>query len=302
MIFSRRVLFAFSGMLLFFAFSGRFFPVHAQTLQDKVNRVVSESRADVGVAISTLSGDERATFQADKPFPMLSVYKFPVVLAFLHEVDRGHFGLDDTLWIKPSYLPPGTHSPLRDKYPGGQVHVSLREIVSDTLVLSDNNGCDILLRLLGGPERVDKYLEQAGITGMTIGATEAEMHRNRENVFKNRATPDSSNQLLRLFYEKKLLKPETQAFLWKLMQDSLTGPGRLRAPLPAGTVLIHKTGTGDPSATDGITVNDVGILLLPDGKPVFISVFITRSPDAILETEKMIAALSQVAWAHFVPR
>ena len=269
-------------------------------LQEKVDAIVRNTQADVGVAIESIGSGDKAAHNAGKPFPMQSVYKFPIALALLDSVDKGRLKLDDPVFLTPADLLPDTHSPLREKYPEGNVSVTLREILTDTVTLSDNNGCDILLRLLGGPEAVDRYIKGLGITGMEIAATEAEMHRFPEKQFSNTATPAAANRLLRLFYQRKLLKPSSQELLWKLMENTLTGPGRLREPLPAGTALIHKTGTGDVSPTEGTTVNDIGIIMLPNGQPVLISVFITGARDSILETEKTIAALAKAAWEQYV--
>ena len=52
---------------------------------------------------------------------------------------------------------PNTWSPLREKYGQGNVSVSLAEILSYTVSLSDNNCCDILFRLVGGPSKGPVY-------------------------------------------------------------------------------------------------------------------------------------------------
>ena len=59
----------------------------------------------------------------------------------------------------------------------------------------------------------------------------------------NRATPEAATRLLRLFQQRKLLKPQTHAFLWQAMKDSKVSPERLRSGLPPAMPLIHKTGT-----------------------------------------------------------
>ena len=293
-----RCLFVSIAALCPFAFASAQLPETA-ALQEKVEAIVRNAHADVGVAIESGGDSEKAAFNAGKPFPMQSVFKFPLALAVLDRVDKGELDLDAPVFLTPADLLPDTHSPLREKYPEGHVSVSLREILIDTVTLSDNNGCDILLRLLGGPQAVDRYVKGLGISGMEIGATEAEMHEFPEKQFANAATPAAANRLLRLFYQRKLLKPSSQELLMKLMEGTLTGPGRLREPLPAGTALLHKTGTGNSFGEHGPTVNDIGIIMLPDGHPVLISVFITDAKDSMLETEKTIAALSEAAWKHY---
>lgn len=289
----------FRCLFAFFVLFSPFSLLHATPgLQERINAIVQGQSADIGVAIESGSG-QGASFQADKAFPMQSVVKFPLALAVLDAVDKGRWHLDDTFLLTGRELLPDTHSPLREKYADGPAQVTLREILTDTVSHSDNNGCDMLFRLLGGPEAVERYVKGLGIEGFRIRATEEEMQRSWDAQFANTATPAAANRLLRLFQQKKLLSASSHELLWAMMRDSMTGPGRLREPLPAGAVLVHKTGTGDTSPVKGTTVNDIGIILLPDGRPVFISVFITHAPDSIMDTEKTIASLSQAAWEYY---
>lgn len=274
-------------------------PCLASPLQENVDTTVQNNQAEIGVVIESFDSNQHAGFNENTRFPLQSVFKFPVALAVLDQVDKGKIDLDSTLLLKPADLPPNTHSPLREKYPDGHAAVSIREILTETVSNSDNNGCDILLRLIGGPKAVDKYIKSLGISDMQIAVNEQKMHASKESQYQNWATPAATTRLLKLFYEQKLLKPDSQKFLWTAMRDSVTAPGRLRSPLPAGTHLIHKTGTSDYSPKDGSSVNDIGIILLPDGQPVFISVLISHSRMSMMDTEKIIANLSRVAWEHF---
>lgn len=271
----------------------------ASPLQENIDAIVRDKPAQIGVVIEGFDSHQHAGFNENTRFPMQSVFKFPVALAVLDQVDKGKINLDETLLLKPSDLLPNTHSPLREKYPDGNAAVSIREILKETVTASDNNGCDILLRLVGGPQAVDQYIKKLGITGMQIAVNEQQMHAEKDARHQNWATPVATTRLLRLFHDGRLLKPDSQEFLWAAMRDSVTAPGRLRSPLPAGTHLIHKTGTSDYSPKDGSTVNDVGIIILPDGNPVFVSVLISGSKMSMMDTEKIIASVSGVAWDYF---
>lgn len=273
----------------------------AQSLQEKIGAVVANHRCRVGLVIENADGSERAAIAPHDDFPTQSVYKFPIALAVLEKVDRGELSLKELIAVSRSELRPGTWSPLREKYPAGKtVRIPLADIVRMTISESDNNGCDILLRLAGGPEKVTAWLRRHGIEHMTVATTERAMHGDWNIQFRNRSTPDAATRLLRLFQEKKLLKPRTQAFLWSAMKNSTVSPERFRSGLPRGTLLIHKTGTSLAfHRRQGMTLNDIGIVILPDGKPVFISVFVFRSKEPKALAEKMIASVARTAWRHF---
>ncbi len=292
----KTVAFLFSGLMAFTS------SILAHPLQEQVNAIVASHRARIGVAIENADASEKAGYQDETFFPMQSVFKFPIALAVLDKVDKGELRLNQRIFLRKSDLRPGTWSPLREKYKNGNVSVPLKEILRTTMKDSDNNGCDILLGLAGGPQAVTAYLRRIGIENMTVATTERAMHGDWAIQARNRATPAATNRLLKLFYEKKLLKPDTQAFLWAAMRDSMVSPERLRNGLPPKTPLIHKTGTSMAFyKKQGNTVNDVGIVILPDGKPLFISVLISHGKEPKAVTEKMIARLSRAAWEHFTP-
>ena len=98
--------------------------------------------------------------------------------------------------------------------------------------------------------------------------------------------------LLERFYQGQLLSESSTRYLLKVMKETTTGPNRLKAGLPSGTLLAHKTGTaGDSVAINGAT-NDVGVAKLPDGAEVIIAVFIKGSDASSKNRE---AAIAEVA-------
>ena len=60
-----------------------------------------------------------------------SVMKFPIALTVLHLVDSGVMRLDQQIHITKRDLPKNTNSPLRDKYPKGDVDVPVSELLSE---------------------------------------------------------------------------------------------------------------------------------------------------------------------------
>ncbi|EEO27751.1 class A beta-lactamase [Oxalobacter paraformigenes] len=286
------------GLWMAFALS---FACQAQSLQEKIGALVAGHRAHIGVTVGNAGGTERAAIAADALFPMQSVYKFPIALSVLDRVDRGELSLEKRIAISRSELRPGTWSPLRDRYRKGKtVFIPLAEIVRTTMTDSDNNGCDILLRLAGAPEKVTAFLRRHGVAGMTVATTERAMHGDWPIPFRNSSTPAAATRLLRLFEEKKLLKPRTHAFLWNAMKNSGLSPERLRSSLPPQTPLIHKTGTSTAFyRKQGMTINDMGIIVLPDGQPVFVTVFVSHGKEPKAVTEKMIPDIARVTWRHF---
>jgi beta-lactamase class A len=270
-------------------------------LKQKIERLVATKQATVGVCIAGIEDDDFVGINADQHFPMQSVFKFPISLTVLHEADEGKFSLNQLIWIKKSDLSRATWSPLARKYPGGNVKLPLADILQFTVAKSDNNGCDILLRLIGGTRVVNNYMHQLGIKDISVVATEAEMHKDWDIQFSNWITPEAATKLLKLFYNKKILSPATHDFLWKVMVSTTTGADRIKGQLPAGTAVAHKTGSSGTNS-EGITAaaNDIGIVTLPDGRHFAISVFVTQSKENDKENSAIIAGIAKLAWDYYV--
>jgi beta-lactamase class A len=85
-------------------------------------------------------------------------------------------------------------------------------------------------------------------------------------------------------------------FLMRTLTASTTGPNRLLAGLPKGTVLAHKTGTSGEHNGKAEATNDVGLITLPDGRRLAVAVFVTdaRASEAIRES--VIARIGRAAY------
>jgi len=278
-------------------------PVFAQTdsLRDRIEQIISTKKAEVGVSILGIENKDTLNINNSKHFPLQSVFKFHIALAVLKEVDKGKLSLNQKIYIQKSDLLPDTWSPLREKYLGGNVKVPLSEILKYTVSESDNNGCDILLRLMGGTKVVNDYIHKIGIKDVAIRANEEEMHQEWNVQFTNWTTPLAASQLLKIFYERKDLSKKSFDFLWKIMLETSTGKTRIKGQLPEGTLVAHKTGTSGINE-QGITgaINDIGIVILPNGKHFAISVFVSNSSENTETNEKIIAEISKLTWDYYI--
>jgi len=84
------------------------------------------------------------------------------------------------------------------------------------------------------------------------------------------------------------------------MTETPTGLRRIKGSLPAGTIVAHKTGTS--GTVNGLTAatNDVGLVTLPDGKHLAISVFVSDSTADEATREETIAKITRTIWDEFV--
>lgn len=285
------------GLLLFSIATSLF--AQTSSLKASLDNVRHTMQADVGVAVLNLQSNDTLSLNGDKHFPMQSVFKFHIALAALRLVDEGKLSLDKKYRVtKDHYFK--TWSVLMRAYPDANVDVTLKDLITWTVMNSDNVACDMLLDILGGPKKVHEFIRTLGINDIAIIATEREMHQDWDVQFSNWTTPNATATLLKLFNDGDILTAESKEFLWQLMVDTPNAPKRLKGILPEGTVVARKPGTGDSNGEVFGAVNDVGIMVLPNGKKVIIAVYVTRAKGEFKAVEEGIAKMSGMVYEHFI--
>jgi beta-lactamase class A len=103
--------------------------------------------------------------------------------------------------------------------------------------------------------------------------------------------------LLQRIYSGNLLSNNSTSVILKDLFNCMTGPNRLRAGLPAGWRLAHKTGTGRDVSGQNTATNDVGVMVGPKGETVYIAVFMKGSQAKIEVREALMAKVAAKAVA-----
>ena len=265
--------------------------------QPEFEQIAQPAGGHVGIAAAVLETGESFSFHGSDRFPMQSVYKLPIGMAVLHEVDRGALRLDQAVRVRKSdLLPAGFHSPVRDRNPRGDVDVSLRELLRFMVEESDGTASDVLLRVAGGPERINAYLHRVRVKGVVVATSEMAMAASPLVQYRNWATPVAMVELLRALQEGRGLSASSRELLMRHLIATGTGAHRLKELLPAGTVVAHKTGSS--GTRDGLTraTNDAGLVTLPDGRHLAIAVFVSDSRADEATREGVIARAARAAW------
>jgi beta-lactamase class A len=289
------------GLLTVFLIPGSLW-AQQTTLRQQIAELAKPAKGIVGVAVYGLEDRDTLTYNGSARLVMHSVFKLPIAMTVLHLVDSGVYKLDQMVHIKKRDLRKNTHSPLRDKFPKGNVDVPISDLLSYMVSQSDNNACDILLAMIGGPQVVQAYMLRSGIRGIAIHTNEYEMSQAWEVQFTNWCKPVEMTLLLDNFYTGHMLSKTSTGFLWKILTETSTGPNRIKGLLPAGTVVGHKTGSS-PTNAEGLSpaTNDVGIITMPNGKHVAISIFVCNSTADEATRESVIAKIARAvydAYAH----
>lgn len=288
-----KLLTTLSAVLLFFSVGT------AGTLQKQIRSILKDKQAMIGVAV-LYNGKITVSINNDQGYAMLSTFKFPLALAVCDYLDRKKLPLETEIYVSQTALHPDTYSPLRDKRPEGDFHISIKELLRYSVSLSDNNACDILINYIGGIEKLRQYITNLGFPDMAIVATETQMHQQTDNQALNRTRPSAAVLLFEQFLQKKLLSATYQDFLEQTLIETTTGANKLKGLLPAATLIGHKTGSSDRNAA-GLKIgdNDMGFVYLPSGKYFVIAVFIMDSMEDDDTNASIIARISRTVYDHY---
>lgn len=290
----------------------------------------------VGVAAVHLESGRAAYLNRSQRFPMASTVKVPLAVQLLTRVDRGELRLDSMISIQPGDLHPGSGT-LTDLFSQPGVALSVRNLMELMLRISDNSATDVLLRTAGGGDAVNARLSALGVVGMRadrptvqligdyIGVYDlpgddvsiAEFARRSGAVTdsgrraalvkfaadsRDTSTPEAMAVLLGKIHRREGLSERSASLLLDIMTRSTTGADRIKGMLPPGTSVAHKTGSLGPARgiPGGRTVNDVGIVTLPNGAGHLLMVgFVKEAEDAAMG-ERAIAHIARAAYDYFV--
>jgi beta-lactamase class A len=216
-------------------------------------------------AIDTGSGHE-LRFDSDSRYSMASTFKLPLAAALLALADRGEISLEEKLPIPAGKLL--DNSPAVERY-RDEGSLSVVRLCSAIVELSDNAAANMLLRRLGGPEALTRFIRSCGDPVTRLDRFEMELNSNLPGDPRDTTSPAAMAGLVRRLVLGDVLSEENRDRLSLWLKKSVPGPDRLKAGLPSPPWLVgHKTGTGANGA-----VNDVAIAWRSGKQPVVVACY-----------------------------
>src|ERR1044072_4689377 len=157
-------------------------PAHAAStpnllnLEQQLQALVGSQTSDVGVAAVDLTSGETVSINGNTAFPMASTVKVAVAPAYLSQVDHGRRSLDDRI-----------------------SGLSASSLMERMMIHSDNRATDILMRDLGGPQRIQKFVVYVGLYNFRVDRTIARLLSDKRDLWDTRdsSTPLAMGDLLR---------------------------------------------------------------------------------------------------------
>ncbi|KOG38563.1 class A beta-lactamase [Streptomyces resistomycificus] len=244
-----------------------------------------EFDARLGVyALDTGTG-RTVAHQADERFAYASTFKALAAGAVLRKF--GTDGIDKVVTYARDDLV--ENSPVTDDFV--ETGMSLRELCAATLWYSDNTAVNLLLHELGGPDGLEKVLEQLGDHVTEMDRYEPEMSDGTPGDSRDTSTPRAMAAGLRAFLLGDALGREERDLLRQWMETNTTGETLVRAGLPADWKVADKSGSAGYGGR-----NDIAVVWPDDGgNPIVMAVMSSRDKQGAERRDALIAKAATVA-------
>ncbi|HZW15346.1 MAG TPA: class A beta-lactamase [Brevundimonas sp.] len=225
----------------------------------------------LGFVAHDTGSDIRLAWRGQERFVYCSTFKAFLAAATLLRIQAGEERLDRQIPITAADMT--HHAPVTEPAVGGSL--SVETLMKGAVEVSDNPAANLLLKAMGGLEPMRAFYRSLGDDSTTVDRFEPMM--NRLDGDKDTIMPENSAaNLKRLLVDADTpLSTEHKALLLRWMVDSPTGADRLKAGVPAGWTVAHKTGTGGYGPT-----NDIGVLYPPTGAPLIVAAYYHATREA----------------------
>jgi beta-lactamase class A len=282
------------------------------SLERRFVEITQPLDATFGIALRHIERGEEVMVNADDLFVLASVVKVPILVEAFAQLRTDRLRLEDrwSLGHATKALGSGILADLDDG-----VFLTVRDLLTLMIVVSDNTATDLLLDRLG-IQNVDERMHSLGLKQIHVSHTLREIfadmlpsadasqdraalarwemeHGVHKNGFayllspsNNVASPSDMTRLLEMIYRGELLdRAACESMLEILLKQQFND--RLPRFLPAGTKVAHKTGT-----LSGVR-NDAGVIYAGKDSHIAVSVFVRWDYDSV-RTDPI------QSWEHFV--
>jgi len=271
----------------------------AESLRDVWQRIARETDGTVGATALDLSSGHTVSLNGDDRFPLASVCKLPIAMHMLAVVDEGKFTRDQMIEVLPQDVVRSV-SPIAERWPAER-RFHLDEMIELMVARSDNTAVETFFRMEG--PALNGRLRAWKIEGVRVDRAESQCNRERRTNLqqflkdpRDTGTPNGTAQLLARLFRGELLSAPSTARLIEILKSTTTFPTRLKGLLPPSIVVAHKTGSS--GVDDGMVAatNDSGVIFLPDGRLLAVSVYIKASTKSDAVRDSIIARISRSAY------
>ena len=235
----------------------------------RLDDMESDLGGRIGVAAIDTGNGARIAHRGDERFAMCSTFKWMLAAAVLAQHDHGGKILGQHLTYGPKDLL--AHSPVTQEHVA-EGSLPIAELCKAAVETSDNTAANTLLKFIGGPSALTRYLRTIGDHTTRLDRVELSLNTNLPGDPRDTTTPNAMIATMQTLLVGNALSETAREMLLAWLKNCQTGLQRLRAGLPPLWTAGDKTGTGEHGA-----VNDIAIIWPPQRAPILIAAYLSDS-------------------------
>lgn len=233
-----------------------------------LKKLEAKAQGRLGVHMVDSASGQEYGYRSDERFMMLSSFKMLASALVLARADRGEESLERRIRYRKQDLVPW--SPVTEAHADGE-GLTLAQLCHATITTSDNTAGNLILASYGGPKALTAFARQLGDTVTRLDRNEPELNVRVSAEPLDTTSPRAMAKTMQALLTGSTLSPSSRQLLQQWLLANTTGGKRLKAGIPTGWAIGDKTGT---NKTDS---NDIGILLPPQGAPIFVTAYLADS-------------------------
>src|SRR5688572_20276733 len=131
-----------------------------QELERRLKILCERAQGTVGLSIVHIETGKTISINGKSQLPLYSVFKLPLAIAVLKDVEENRLRLDQKIHVTPAEIVEG--APSNTALWQKPVDVTIERLIEVSIARSDNTSSDKLLQLAGGPLKVTERMRSLG--------------------------------------------------------------------------------------------------------------------------------------------
>lgn len=248
----------------------------------------------LGIYAVDTANNSTLSYRGDERFALCSTFKLFAAAAILQKSVHSPALTHKTVRYTSDDIINSGYAPITEKHLASGMTVA--DLCAAAMDYSDNCAANLLLKIIGGPAALTKFVRSLGDQMFRLDHWEPELNEASPGDLHDTSTPRAmALSVQRLVLGTVLPQVQRQQLIDWLLANT-TGASRVRAGIPADWKIGDKTGTGNFGVA-----NDIAIFWPPRRAPVLVAIYTAQSQKDVAARSDILASCAKIVvhWGNW---